>query len=296
LVRLLLEYSLGYRTENIYSIKRPVISEVTNRDSHIIGSQSRQIVKTHSFYLEENDPVIYVVRDGRDATISYWHFLHKRTGSGEVSFSEFLRNLYNTGDWWANHVYQWIVEDQREQKLIVRFEDLVSNQSKELDRMLNFLEVQPVCKYSEFSSLVNFSFLNEKVPNFFRSGKVGQWKEEFTDEDLKFFIERDNKMLVRLGYLETQQNDSQEKYSKTELDHENKLGWKRRYAFLEKELVAKDQQIEYLSQELELRLQHLNEKEQEIHRLKDAAEQRLQIIKEKEHENELLRSQIQSQL
>lgn len=211
-VRLLLEYAMGFPTRSIYTeeenarsglkstIVHPIRS-VTEDDHHLVRSAPVEIIKTHEIEISDHHPVIYVLRDGRDATSSYWHYLKEFEGHEPGPFSDFLRNLKSGGNWWADHVFSWLVSDKNHQKLIVRFEDLLADQAGQLKLVLEFLSLTPVRKLEEFKSEVGFSRLREKLPTFFRSGKTGVWKEVFSPSDEDFFYQHDRGLLRRFGYI-----------------------------------------------------------------------------------------------
>ena len=113
-VRLLLEYALGFKTLSVYQGEtRRIFREVTGDDSHITNARKLDLIKTHEFSLAGNDPAIYVLRDGRDATASYWYYTREFEKRETGAFSDFLHSLQSSGNWWADHVYRWLEKIRR---------------------------------------------------------------------------------------------------------------------------------------------------------------------------------------
>ena len=285
-VRLLLEHSLGFATETRQPVGREFFSAITNRDSHITQLPSLHLVKTHAFAVSGDDPVIYVLRDGRDAAVSYWHHTSAYGNGYKGSFSQFLRELYSKRDWWPDHVYHWLKTDKSHPKIVVRFEDLIKDQEKELGRLVSFLGLEPVRKFEEFKDVLGFEKLNKISPDFFRGGRRGGWTDCFTDEDKRFFLEHDWGMLQQFDYVAREGHPMSDSGEAILREQE---GWIRRYIELDNQLHEKEAEIRRLSRECELRLREvenmagqLKDKEVEISTLAQAAKLRLESMQEKE--------------
>jgi len=96
-------------------------------------------------------------------------------------------------------VFEW-----REQPnvMCIRFEDLINNRDATLDAMLDEIESIgykiPTPREKALSVLIEA--IQPKKSHTFRSGKVGGWREHFTDEHKKLFRDVAGDLLVRLGY------------------------------------------------------------------------------------------------
>lgn len=106
-----------------------------------------ELLKAHQMPAGD-DPVIYLVRDGRNATLS---FLYMSFQFGGHAFSE-LSEVYDAIRWldraegcWAEHVAQALEQEQRRPVLFVRYEDLVARPEAALEDMIRFIgaEVAP---------------------------------------------------------------------------------------------------------------------------------------------------------
>lgn len=73
-VRLLLEYGLGFETKTVYPDEGRTFLE-TDGNIHLTESPALELMRTHAASLAGVHDVIYVLRDGRDATAAYWNYL-----------------------------------------------------------------------------------------------------------------------------------------------------------------------------------------------------------------------------
>lgn len=170
-----------------------------------------KIVKTHHLPrhtpLEKGDKVIYLYRDGRDSLISSAH----RRMSHNRGESVFLRNLFelilvNTKrrlfGGWSMHVDAWLPKAD----VVIKFEDLIKRPIDEIQKIQSIIELPTpqLSRLPTFESqkkgLVKYNAKNE--PNFFRTGKPGEWKQEMPIDQQKVFWELHGKTAKKLGYQE----------------------------------------------------------------------------------------------
>jgi hypothetical protein len=120
----------------------PAIETVAGHIEHGPGGvldfdgQPLQLIKTHEAPFDSR-PAIYVLRDGRDAVVSLYHFLHERRpldviAEGSTQFGS-----------WAKHVTAWH-PDSRPHTLFLRYEDLVNDLGRSIERIADYLKVAPL--------------------------------------------------------------------------------------------------------------------------------------------------------
>lgn len=173
----------------------------------------RRFIKSHYQSFAHYPSTIYVVRDGRDALVSYYHYQKQRGYDG--SFADYLRSDRHCffGSW-SNHVLSALEHQQQNpnQTLLVRYEHIVENPSGEIMRIAQFCglqlsdeQVAQVDERCRFESLkateVNFGGEpSNPEKTFFRKGQTGQWPDYFTRTDLEWFFERHGRAMDRLDY------------------------------------------------------------------------------------------------
>jgi len=125
------------------------------------------LVKTH-LPPRDAQPVIYVVRDGRQSLVSYCNYHRK-------FFPEHpggLMNLVLGDDYyggWTEHHAQWMSGTRR--TMLVRYEDLVAAPALLLREIAEFIGHRgPVSSWTN-----PFEKLHRENPGFFRQGEVS-WK------------------------------------------------------------------------------------------------------------------------
>lgn len=182
-----------------------------------------RFMKSHLYFVPDFGRVVYLVRDGRDVAVSfYYHSLKKGNIPLTTSFAEFLK-MFNKGKvkprvrTWSNHVNSWL-DSKTDNILLLKYEDMKRDTFGELKRVFEYFDI-PMAREqlisavaaSEFSRMQSLEkeqndkyhdFVNTdpSIP-FMRKGKVGDWKEYFTKEQLKDFIDIHGAALRRLGYL-----------------------------------------------------------------------------------------------
>ena len=181
-------------------------------------AQVGKVLKIHSLQIknQDNTPVVYLVRDGRDVMVSYYYYQNaftqktvtqslqkmvvivqqlRKLGMEKLAtflehytFSKFMRqNTLN----WVNHVKAGI---EKKPVAIVRYEDLKTNPEKTLEDLFMKLEVQVLPEIIQ-QAVATFSFERlskrkageEDKNSFFRKGVVGDWKNHFSARDCAFF-------------------------------------------------------------------------------------------------------------
>jgi hypothetical protein len=179
-----------------------------------------RFIKSHAPYRSQYPKVVYVVRDGRDVAVSYYHHcIRKGQIESDTSFPAFLK-MFNEGEAdefgrWGQHVTSWI--ERGNQFLVVKYEDLQQDAESELRRVLEFAGVavreEPLTEAVEASSFENMKETEEKerhrierlkedapTKRFMRKGKTGEWRTYFNSELHKDFLEAHGEGLHRGGY------------------------------------------------------------------------------------------------
>lgn len=164
-------------------------------------------IKTHNLPGLDRNPAIYIVRDGRDALVSYAHFVLafvKIAGAPSqtaddpnlfrTTLSDLLREERSPYGTWSQNVSAW---QARPYTAVVRYEDLVQDPLRAAQRALDDLELplRPIGR-----DLPSFSELQALDPRFFRSGNVGDNRKEFPADLLEAFWAKNGTTMRSLGY------------------------------------------------------------------------------------------------
>jgi hypothetical protein len=94
--------------------------------------------KSHALPCPEYRRVVYLLRDGRDAMVSYRHYREAIDGV-EYDFMKFVTPetaLYPCH--WPEHVELWIQNPYHAQMLVIKYEDLLRDPVRELKRFCQF--------------------------------------------------------------------------------------------------------------------------------------------------------------
>ena len=158
-----------------------------NEDSSITFPEGQlPIIKTHEENIP-NCPAIYVLRDGRAATVSLWEFYGR-----ETSISDIIEGNHRFGKW-SDHINSWD-PISRPNTLLLKYEDILTN----LDSVLLKLGV-----------FLNQDVLNHKLPSRETIAnddgkwvrKKTNWESELYGENLDRFNELNKSLLKQFGYL-----------------------------------------------------------------------------------------------
>ena len=155
------------------------------------------LLKTHEWPPPNDDsPAIYIVRDGRDAVVSYAHYICQYVEPGR-DFDEALHAAIVADDifgGWSRHVIDWCAKAT----VVVRFEELIAQDLAVAAYALRKvgLERPPTRVPPEFSELTKM----EDLPGFFRRGKVGGWREDMPEWMHELFWERHGQAMELMGY------------------------------------------------------------------------------------------------
>jgi hypothetical protein len=175
--------------------------------------------KSHALPCVEFRRVVYLLRDGRDAMVSYHHY-RKAIDGVDYDFLKFVSpetKLHPCG--WAEHVNEWTRNPYGAQMIVIRYEDLLRQPVKELERFSEFANIrrskEHLTAIAEAASFFNLRRKEERLgfgygrPDqkfppgrfFFRRGMAGSYKDEMPPEVLERFLESAGETLRRHGYF-----------------------------------------------------------------------------------------------
>lgn len=175
-----------------------------------------RIIHSHTTFRTGISKAVFVVRDGRDAIVSYYHFTTTRIGI-KVSFGKwfelYCRRWY--GPRWHDNVEGWlsIGSKQLEDNLmVVKFEDLKADPLGRVQSVADFLglpsqrdlvghaiEMASIeqAKKREARELGNLQNNNQ---SFYRGGKSGQYHDYLQGKIYDRFMRMSTRAMSLAGY------------------------------------------------------------------------------------------------
>ena len=148
-------------------------------------------IKTHDLPTD-NSPTIFVVRDGRAAIQSYFHY-HRKFAFEQPSLTEIIAGACQFGSW-SEHYWAWHPRT-RPKTLLIRYEDLVSSPEQTIERLAGFFKREP-----KPGPLPEFEELQRKSPAFFRRGQNQDYLKEWTGAQMALFNELHGSAMEDLGF------------------------------------------------------------------------------------------------
>tara|TARA_R110000850_G_scaffold164847_20_gene289884 strand:- start:813 stop:1706 length:894 start_codon:yes stop_codon:yes gene_type:complete len=201
LLRTLLMQCFGLRSTSVYpnDVKKRLapkrndsLEKSIGHIEHDVDGEVRfpagqpALVKTHERPADEG-PAIYVVRDGRAASVSLAAFEMGRRSLAQIIEG---RNPYGT---WSSHLQSWNPWE-RPNTLLLRYEDMVADPTETLRQLSEFLKRE----------IVNTEIPDREViaedGGLWVKKKDG-WKGEISEELMERFNEINGEMMEKAGYL-----------------------------------------------------------------------------------------------
>ena len=194
-IRTILFNCFGIKTASVYPKDlggRRILEEFVghiehNQDKTITFQKgSIPIIKTHKLN-KDNNRAIYVIRDGRAASISLWHFYAKKISKKDIILGNTIFGK------WKDHLISWSPL-KRKNTLLIRYEDL----GNDFESVLNSI-----------STFLDKDIINKKLPKrdtmaFFDGRWVRSktdWREYMSNKELELFNELNHPVLEEYGYL-----------------------------------------------------------------------------------------------
>ena len=170
--------------------------------------------KTHELPKKHMKRVIHLVRDGRDAMVSYYA-MNKAMGK-KITLEEMIvsgKGIIPSK--WYKHTRKWLANPHKADILIVKYEDLLIDPFLQLNRILEFSNIErdeeiinKTIIGNSFNEMkrkeLEFGRDNKKwnpKNDFIRKGKIGSYKDEMPMDLIKIFESEAKKELEFFKYL-----------------------------------------------------------------------------------------------
>lgn len=173
--------------------------------------------KSHELPNPEYKRVIYLLRDGRDAMVSYFHYNCALVPNEQIDFMEMVRDgKYLFPCKWHEHVQRWLQNPFAAGLIKVKYEDLKADPLAEMRRLCDFAGLKRDDDFLESAvAQACFDAMRKreirdgwegawpKDKPFVRRGKVGSYQDEMPEDVLKCFLNEASMALRECGYVIT---------------------------------------------------------------------------------------------
>ncbi len=168
--------------------------------------------KSHALPQKGYRRVVYLLRDGRDVMVSYYHFLMAL--QVRTDFARLVQGQGLSPCQWHEHVERWAGNPYGAEMIVIKYEDLQTSAVRELQRFCAFAglertdaDLERIAKQASFeiaqAKEKEQGWDNKNWPSdhaFVRRGEVGSYRDEMPAEVLAAFVERAGATLARFGY------------------------------------------------------------------------------------------------
>jgi Sulfotransferase domain len=171
--------------------------------------------KSHSLPRADYRRVVYLLRDGRDAMVSYFHYLEALRGA-KLDFLELVTaGAPEIPCQWHQHVDAWLQNPHDARMLVIKYEDLLSKPVEQLERFCRFINLdRGPRQLAAVAEAAQFRNLRSKEARlglgrtgvwpadkfFFRRGVMGSYLDEMPSNVLQAFMREASDTLRRNGY------------------------------------------------------------------------------------------------
>ena len=208
------------------------IAAIRPRVHTFIAANARgtRFVKTHNYAgafnghplhnAEVTAGAIYVVRNPLDVVVSMTHHFGltvdqaiERLGNEQVATANeamFVTQLLGS---WSFNVKSW-ADHESERILVIRYEDLLEKPAKHFAKVARLVgigqdraRIERAIKHAGFGTLSSlekkhgFIEVSDKATRFFRTGRMNQWREALSREQVQRVVDAHREQMARFAYV-----------------------------------------------------------------------------------------------
>lgn len=148
------------------------------------------LVKTHENDRDDN-PAIYVIRDGRAACVSQWRYNNRK----DIPVENYLDGENLRFGSWGDHVRSWHPWD-RPRTLLLEFEALHNNLSAVLSKLASFLDRNILAQSIPTRDSI------AQIDGKYVTKQSDNWRSVLSGPLIERFNELNQDMLERFGYVQ----------------------------------------------------------------------------------------------
>jgi hypothetical protein len=216
-VRFILAFSRNRSAEINFRNIDAFVPDIYSATDEVNAAPSPRLIKVHWPWFDFYPRTVYIVRDYRDVTLSYYHY-QIALGEFKGSFSEYITKGIDSTVFglWSEHVlaaYKF-KEQYPERIMILRYEDLLHDTTRNIAKLISFagatkeVDVKWIEERCSFLNLqdserIKGSAFNDKTGRpFFREGKSGGWRAVISADDHSELLKKPNVLaaMQKAGY------------------------------------------------------------------------------------------------
>jgi len=204
----------GLNEEGSRSMVNLIVPDVY-ANSHYFRFNEVCFFKSHERPQPNYKKVIYMLRDGREVLLSYYHMMNNM--GQNISLEDLYTGKINIyGGLWHEHVEAWQKNPYQTDILWLKFEDIINNKLHVLKQICHFLEMErsndeleKVVRLTSFDHMKSLEMRSDwkkmKMANFkegkafLRCGKINSYKAEVSEQLLAEF-ESQNQNIIKKYY------------------------------------------------------------------------------------------------
>lgn len=180
---------------------------------HYLRFQTPTVFKTHRLPQPHYRRVIHLLRDGRDAMTSFYHYARDSKGAEGNDWESIMETGAINFTRWHEHVHAWLENPFDAEVITIRYEEMKRETVPTLARIAEFLELNLTeDQLREVAEMTTFSRMREREQRlgwaqpfpkdkaFVRRGAIGSYQDEMPPEVLQRFEEVSESALRATGY------------------------------------------------------------------------------------------------
>lgn len=195
-----------------------ILPGVSGRRLPLVWSlRDPRIIHSHTTFRTSLPKAVYMVRDGRDSLVSFYHYSTTRNGINmpfDEWFDLYCRRWY--GPRWHEHVESWLIKGEEKlgaALMVLKFEDLKADPVEQVHLVTDFLGLdadhRAIHHALEMASLEQarrreartFGRLQSEDQSFYRGGRTGQYHDYLRGDMYDRFMRLSGRALSLAGYL-----------------------------------------------------------------------------------------------
>jgi aryl sulfotransferase len=145
--------------------------------------------------------ITYIYRDPRDAMLSAYEYGQRALQKGRPNAFSHLTDFQKSLDFILEYVHIWEKWTKEKNVLIARYEDLLTDYEKEVERLVGFLKLNgSSAEVQKVTEVYRPGVADGQQGLHFYKGKIGRFREVYSAQEQAILKERLGPYLPKMGY------------------------------------------------------------------------------------------------